>query len=291
MRSSNLNNLLFALVVLMAVLLGGAKEESKEERTFESRTESTSVLASPKAASSIHTIILPPNISAVAALVKNMSLAEPLFSLNENYQWPVASITKLMTAVVATENIPPDVKIKISEKAIAAEGDAGNFLVGGVYELNEVLKALLKESSNDAGVALAEHYDVNRVTNNANGSVFVEAMNQKATGLKMNNARFFDPTGLSPLNQSTLENLEKLVIYIYQNHPEIFAITREKEGNIHPFAGWPNFIGGKTGFIDEANGNLISLFNHEGQPLLIIVLGSEDRFQDTKILYDRFTSR
>jgi D-alanyl-D-alanine endopeptidase (penicillin-binding protein 7) len=294
MRSNNLNNLLFALVVLMAVLFGGIKEESKEERTFESRTEATSVLANPKIASSVHTIVLPTNISAVAALVKKLSLAEPLFSLNENYQWPIASITKLMTAVVASENIPPDAKIKFSAMAIAAEGDAGNFLVDGVYELSEVLGALLKASSNDAGVALAEHYDINHkqrepITNDTNEGWFVEAMNRKAKQLKTKNTRFFDPTGLSPLNQSALEDLEKLVIYIYQNHPEIFSTTREKEGNTHPFAGWPDFIGGKTGFIDEANGNLISLFNHEGQPLLIIVLGSEDRYSDTLQLYNRFT--
>ena len=117
------------------------------------------------------------------------------------------------------------------------------------------------------------------------------AMNLKASELQMRSTRFFDPSGLSPLNQSTLENLEKLISYIYNRHPKIFSITSEKEGNIHPFSNQENFIGGKTGFIDEANGNLISLFNYQGRPLLIIVLGSEDRYLDTLALYNRFTNQ
>ena len=141
----------------------------------------------------------------------------------------------------------------------------------------ELLRALLKVSSNDAGVAFAEHLGREN---------FIRLMNERAISIGMYNTRYFDTTGLSALNQSMASDLEKLVIYIFNNHPDIFSITREPEGNIHPFAKTPDFIGGKTGFIDEASGNLVSLFNYQGRPFLIIVLGSEDRAADTQALYN-----
>lgn len=281
----HLNSLFFTAVVIFSVLLGGIRQESAEEAVLEQKPESTSFAAVVKTVPlSDEPQILPPNLSATAVLVGDWSVVNPIFHKNLDQQWPIASLTKLMTAVVAVENIQEEEKISMSSNAIATEGNAGNFLVGGSYSLNEALKALLKFSSNDAAVAVAEHFGYEN---------FVVAMNGKLKELGMNNTRFFDPTGLSPLNQSTSGDLEKLAMYIFYSHPHIFEITREKEGNIHPFAGQENFLGGKTGFIDEANGNLISLFNPPsgGGPLLIIVLGSEDRFLDTKILYDRFTSR
>lgn len=283
MSRDNLNSLFFAAVVVFAVMAGGTHRGSSDEVTFEQKTETTSFSASIKTASAVNTVILlPPNISATAVLVRDWSVAEPIFSKSPDQQWPIASLTKFMTAVVAREQIPDSAKIKMSETAIATEGSAGNFLIGGIYSPQDLLKALLKFSSNDAAAALAEHYGNEK---------FLEAMNKKAEELGLLHTRFFDPTGLSPLNQSILGDLEKLVVYIFYNHPEILEITREKEGNIHPFVDYPNFVGGKTGFIDEASGNLISLFNYEGRPLLIIVLGSEDRYLDTLVLYNRFTNR
>lgn len=283
---NNLNSLFFVAIVLLSVLFGGVSHESGEEVAIEQKSEITSLLASIKATSPeiefISPVILPSGISATAVLVKDLFAAEPMLAVNAEQQWPMASLTKLMTAVVARENIDKDAMIKMSEGAIAMEGAAGNFVIGKAYSLGEVIRALLKVSSNDAAAAIAEFVGEER---------FFQLMNQKAQALKMHQTRFFDPSGLSSLNQSTLENLEKLVTYIYYYHPEIFRITQEVEGNIHPFAGQPDFIGGKTGFIDEANGNLISLFNNDGRPLLIIVLGSDDRAKDTKILHDRFTSR
>lgn len=283
MNSNHLHSLLFAAAVLFSVLLGGVRQEAAQETVLEQKTETTSLAATPKAATLSNTLaIVSPNVSATAVLVKDLAVAEPLFSLNLQQQWPIASLTKLMTAVIVREKISADAKIKMSEKAIATEGDAGNFMVGQSYTLDVLIHALLKVSSNDAAAALAEFYGEER---------FVEAMNEKAKMLGMRSTRFFDPTGLSPLNQSTLVDLERLIEYIFYNHQEIFEITREKEGNIHPFAGEPDFLGGKTGFIDEASGNLISLFNHEGRQFLIIVLGSEDRAKDTRELYNRFVNQ
>ena len=114
-------------------------------------------------------------------------------------------------------------------------------------------------------------------------------MNQKAFDLGMSNTRFFDPSGLSPLNLTTAEDLASLLTYIFQKHRSLLDLSQEKiEGATHPFVGEPDFIGGKTGFIDEAGGNLVSLFNYQGRAVAIIVLGSKQRAEDTKILKDWF---
>ena len=111
---------------------------------------------------------------------------------------------------------------------------------------------------------------------------------------------FSDPTGLSYLNQGTIEDLSKLVRYIYKNHPEIFQITANAKvsifeetkkiskelTNINNYTARPEFFGGKTGFTDQAKSNLITIFNYQGHKLLLIVLGTRDRFGQTDLLYN-----
>lgn len=297
-----IQSIIFTLIVLAAALWGGAREGSPAPAALSESvptassepigdSETANLMASVDSVDSVavyeFAIPLPP-ISAATASVKYLFEPAPLFTRNIHQQWPIASLTKLMTAVVAEDKIPADAEIIASGEAVATEGAAGNFAVGGRYRPEEVLKALLVYSSNDAAAMLAEHYD--RQTGEA-GS-FVEEMNQKAVSLGMYSTRYFDPHGLSPLNQSTAGDLGKLVHHIFNLRPEIFAVTRERDGNTHPFVNFDNFLGGKTGFIDEANGNLISLFNppagEKSGPLLIIVLGSEDRARDTEELYQRY---
>ncbi len=281
MSQDKINSLIFMLVVLFSVLVGGVRRGGPDEIALESRTEKTALTAAASNAitETVAPPVAPPAISAAAAVVKDLYNLEPIYALNPAQQWPVASITKLMTAAVAMDKMPAEERITVSQAAVATEGGAGNLIVGQSYSRDELLSVLLVVSSNDAAAALAEHHGQEN---------FIEAMNERAVALGMYNTRFFDPTGLSPLNQSMAGDLEKLVKYIFHVRPEIFALTRQKEGNIHPFVGRENFIGGKTGFIDEASGNLISLFNHNGRPLLIIVLGSEDRAKDTELLYNVF---
>ena len=279
---NNQNSIIFAGAVLAAVLLGNITRESPSEITFEPKIENTSLVADVKTVSYSDTIFLPSQLTAHSALVKDMAAQEPVWTLNPDQAWPTASLAKLVTAVVAKEKIDPGQKIKVSAEAVATEGEAGSLKADGVYLLEDLLKTLLILSSNDAATALMEFYGETK---------FIQAMNLKAQAMRMSETRFFDPSGLSAINQSNVKDLEKLIDYIIKYHPDILAITKEKkEGSTHPFVGKANFLGGKTGFIDEANGNLISLFNNGGRTLLIIVLGSEDRAKDTQILYDYFTS-
>jgi D-alanyl-D-alanine carboxypeptidase len=233
-----------------------------------------------------------PVLNVKSALARSLSNNLEMYQLHADVRWPLASLTKLMSAVVASEEVGLEKVALISETAVAAEGIAGNFRAGESYTISDLVKAMLLVSSNDAATAIAEFYGTEN---------FVNRMQMKARELGMHQTTFVDPTGISFLNQGTITDLEKLVRYIDEYHPEIFQITASKDGvlvektkgverillNINAFVGSrPDFIGGKTGFTNEANGNLISLFNYRGYKLLFIVLGTDDRFGQTDLLYN-----
>ncbi|MDP1719267.1 MAG: serine hydrolase [bacterium] len=296
-KEHNFAALLFTALVLVAALVGGAKGHTQREATLltvkptASATADKPVPAGQAAAPAImksaafllNTTQAPtllPSISAAAALVEDIDSGKILYDLHSDKQWSAASLTKLVTAVSAIESFGDDPNIKVSASAIATESAAGYLVAGRSYELAELLRAMLVFSSNDAAAAISEYFGK---------GAFVEMLNKKASEIGMANSRFFDPHGLTPLNLTTARDLKSLVHYIYDAHRDIFDITREKiEGATHPFAGQEDFLGGKTGFIDESAGNLISLFRYQGRPVVIIVLGSKQRAEDTQILKDWF---
>ena len=119
-------------------------------------------------------------------------------------------------------------------------------------------------------------------------------MNQKAKKLEMTNTVFYDVSGLNSANRSTAQDLAKLLLYIYKNHPEILSITRDnnfwlpdstgrllKFQNVNNFYHFSSFVGGKTGYLPEAKQTLASIFNVNEEPVAIIVLYSANRQADT----------
>lgn len=222
---------------------------------------------------------------------------ERLAGLNENKRWPIASLTKLMTAVVARSVIPTSDKIKISEEIFKIEdiGASGGFSAGEIFAPRDLEKALLIVSSNAAAEAIATHYGRQK---------FIDTMNSTAYKLGMFNTYFADPTGLSYKDQSTADDLTKLVTHILTKYPDMLKTTRIKTdriydfksgkrrtiSNINEFAGQPYFIGGKTGTTPEAVGNLISVFSRDNgySGRIVALLGSEDRYNETKGLLENW---
>jgi len=209
------------------------------------------------------------------------------FGLRTDKRWPIASLTKLMTALVALENIPANEAITVTEEAVLTEGVSGNFAAGEKFKLNDLIKAMMLVSSNDAATVIAIHFGE---------ADFINAMNEKAEGLGMTETDFSDPTGLSAKNQSTVIDLLRLTEYIKVAWPEILTMSRKSKdviteiktgkrrtmANINVFAGRSDFFGGKTGSTAEAGGNLISVFKVAGELKTIIVLGAEDKFAETE---------
>ena len=238
-------------------------------------------------------------IGAREGLVRYLHSSVTPFERKTDGRWPIASITKLMTALVATDLGMMDKPITLTDAMIATEGDAGKFTAGEVMSGKDVLKGMLLTSSNDAAEAFAQTYG---------RDAFIRRMNAKAQELRMFDTHYVDPSGLSPMNQSTSEDLYRLADYLYTNHREILDTSRLKTATlvdlhthhkrtiatINAFAGKTLsatsgraiFIGGKTGYITEAegNGNLLSIFTLNNQPFVTIVLGSPDRFGETASL-------
>jgi len=247
-----------------------------------------------------------PDIHVVAAMAKELGGENPFFVYRSNARWPLASVTKLMTAVVALETLGPATILDVPKEAVETDGVSGNLRAGDKYSVIDLVRAMLTVSSNDAAMALAQGYDkkqlgkaeydlaVNQV------AAFTAMMQEKARSLGMSETYYGDPSGLSVINQSVITDLENLVNYIDANHPEIFEITSKKETtilerrsmtrrtllNINEYAGQADFVGGKTGFIDASSGNLLSIFKYEGKKYLIIVLGTVDRFGETTKIYE-----
>ncbi len=178
-------------------------------------------------------------------------------------------------------------KVVLSPSAIETEGISGGFSVGEAYSVEDLVYAMMVVSSNDAAVALSENMPEGR---------FVSLMNQKAAELGMDNTRFHEPTGLSMLNQGTADDLALLIEYAWSAHPDLFSVSSRKTAiirelnsgknvrltNINALASRNDFLGGKTGYTEDANENLVSVFSIEGKPTAIIILGAEDRVVETE---------
>lgn len=236
---------------------------------------------------------LAPEISAAAALVGDLLGGNIFWSVSPEKRWPLASLTKLMTAAVISRNMPLNQSTTIIESDFRIENSEQNLNVGSRFTVGDLLQAMLLASSNESAEAAARVYGRDG---------FLAKMNTNARGWGLQDTFFADPTGLSPSNQSTPTDLLKFAGQIYNRHPEIFKITRKPSGsivdlnsgrkvllkNINNFAGRADFLGGKTGYTDEAGGNLLSVFLFKRRPIVIVVLGTEDRFGDTEKLLNWF---
>lgn len=242
-----------------------------------------------------------PKLTASAAVVRELDASTPILNQSPEARWPLASLTKLMTAAVALEKLGAEATVVITDEAIAIEGVAGDFKRGEEFLVSDVIKTMMTISSNDGAEALKIAYDA-KVASTLDGRInsdgespFIKEMRLKAAELDMKDTTFSDVSGLSVVNQSTLADIEKLTRYILNRYPEIFEYSQSKTvtitdlvsgmrrtmKSINIFAGRNDFLGGKTGYTDDARENLVSLFKDGDRHWLIIVLGSSDRFGET----------
>lgn len=268
--------------------------------------------ADPAVVSSVHVAVRsaedavvqrPPLVDWSAGLVRELQSDTNIYAINDHMRWPLASITKLMTAVVALETLGSNQVVTVSQTAVDVEGVAGGLTVGRRYTTGNLIIAMMTVSSNDAATALAETYDQSVETPEqftsalSKTAYFVDAMNQKAVELGMNETVFGDSTGLSMVSQSSAVDLQKLIRYVVATHPEVLEITRHLQNtvrdaagksydlrNINALAGRPDFLGGKTGHTDQSLDNLVSLFEFERKTYVIVVFGAQDRFKETETL-------
>lgn len=238
-----------------------------------------------------------PQFEYESILVRDITNGVDIADVNENARWPTASLTKLMTATLVLDNMNMNTEITVTPQMMAVDPTEDHLVAGGTYTVYDLLHVMLMPSSNVAAEALADYYGRTQ---------FLALMNQRAQEWGMDDTHFDDPSGLSSANESTAHDLAILATHVYDDYPTILQFTDTPDititnlanntkvnvESINEFAGDPDFIGGKTGYIPEARDNLLSIFRYDGNPVLIIVLGASDtdtRFSDTTKLLDWFT--
>ena len=245
-----------------------------------------------------------PTVNAKAAIVMEIKNKQDgpfeekiLFQENIQKPLPIASLTKLMTALVVADNMDLNKNIKITKEAVAQEGEAGKLVVGEELPVKTLLYAMLMESSNDAAFALASDIGVEN---------FVGLMNAKAKNLQLKNTSFANPIGFDdPKNFSTAFDVTKILEYGLNNKTIAEALktqsmeTTDMLGKF--FHSWkntnkllealPNVVGGKTGLTNAAGGCVALAVNNpkNDSKIVSVLLGAEDenkRFEETKKLID-----
>lgn len=233
-----------------------------------------------------------PEVAGVSALLIELDTGKILFEKNSMEKRKIASLTKIMTAVVALEHKKLDSKILVSGKAANIGENAMGLSEGEVYTLEDLLYGLILNSGNDAAYAIAEGVA-------GDSGRFVEWMNFKAKDLGLKDTYFADPSGLDDTTYSTALDLVKLTRYTLKN-PEFKKIvgTFEYEAidDAHKYiymqnqtnllTTYPGVAGVKTGYTEEAGLTLVTYAENDGHKVVGAVLNSTDRKGDMILMLD-----
>jgi len=237
---------------------------------------------------------------ALSTFVKPDGTMRILYKKDEHEPLLIASLTKLMSALVALKHYAPAQEIVITRDILNEQGEAGYLREGEVFSVKDLLHLALIESSNDAAAALAEPLG---------RTLFIQRMQEQAKQLEMKNSSFTNPTGLDPLfgekgNYSTASDLTKLAMRLMEQHPQVFDILSQekldlyaREGKFHHtmrntntllhYSEWPaKIFGGKTGSTLLAKESLVLLLESPDSKgyIVNVVLGSDDRFFEMQTL-------
>jgi len=287
------------LVVILCLLLGGMYVVG-DKVIHDEAVSSAKVAANP-----FNSVTL----TAKAAYVLDVRTGKVLFQKNGEERLPLASLTKVMTALTATTLAPATQTITITQEAIDTEGDSG-LLVGERWSLKNLIDFSLASSSNDGaraiGFAIGALGDLNATSSESSEANFIKEMNTEAAKIGMTQTLYINDTGLDQSTTQggaygTAKDMATLFDYILKNHPNIMEATRQASFSIASESGImhtaintdtivnniPGLIASKTGDTDLAGGNLVVAFDPElGRPIIISVLGSttDGRFEDVSKL-------
>ena len=270
-------------------LFGGLLSESVARPTRRIRHAIPSVSASrPAPQLSADHPLLPPTQTFEAALLQEAETGQILFAQNSSKQWPAASLTKMMVALLTLEEIDRgrlslQTPVTISQRASQAGGRAINLRPGEVFPLEELLQAMVVTSANDAAVAVAE-----RLKGSVNGCVV--AMNRRAQELGMNQTRYQTVNGL-PLTDGTPPDLSsaadmatlartlvkhKQILQWTSQHSIPFRDGRVMLPNTNHLVGKVAGVDGlKTGFTYKARFNLVTTAQRDQLRLIAVVMGGQ----------------
>jgi D-alanyl-D-alanine carboxypeptidase len=222
-------------------------------------------------------------VTSPAYLVIDLDRDAIILEKNSEKLVPIASITKLVTAVVAKKILNQDNYVTINKEIASTYGNEAKFRIGEKIKTTDLLYPLLMVSSNDAAEALAQSYKGGRKS-------FIVEMNAWVNSIGAYRTYFADPSGLSPANVSTAKDLAIITKWILKNEPELFEISLLKSKTVRThtwinpthFLNLTSYAGGKNGYTPEANRTSVALFKIGKQERLyaIVLLDSSSRDSD-----------
>lgn len=237
--------------------------------------------------------------AVLSVFVDINSKEHKLIEKNQETLLPIASITKLMTALVASDIFEADEKITISKNALLVKGASGIYTVGDTFYFRHAINALLIGSHNEIAMAMAESIGIDE---------FVRRMNEKSKVLGLRNTHFFNVTGVDPdagseeINYSTASDIYKLLRYIFEDRADIFSILQKSEYRLWDANDFSKAIiqntnklltketalrvlGGKTGDTPRAKLNLALVSEAPSRGYIVsVIIGSDDNFRDMEEL-------
>ncbi|MHB0925709.1 MAG: D-alanyl-D-alanine endopeptidase [Gallionellaceae bacterium] len=256
------------------MLMAHAGEYGAKHAAFKPERAQANAISSAGSAPKLHSAI---------ALIYDQQTQRPLYTKNSDAQTPIASITKLMTAMVVLDaQLPLDEEISIDVADIdTLKGTRSRLRIGMTLTRSELLKLALMASENRAAAALARTYP-------GGYNAAIAAMNDKARELGMQNTRFLDPAGLNSNNVSTAHDLVKMVAAA-RDYPLIHQYTTAASHSVDGWRGrelrfvntnplvknasWDIGVS-KTGYISEAGRCLVMEATINQRPVIIVLLDS-----------------
>ena len=234
-------------------------------------------------------------LSASGAVIMDMESGQVVFGKQAETKRPMASITKLMTALIIAEDSDLDEVLVVPKEIDKVVGNKAYLSEGKRFTVADMLSALLISSANDAATVLAIHHS---------GSVpaFVGVMNERARQLGLTSTSYSDPIGLDHAEQySSPKEIASLTKYVMQN-PEIANRMGKRWTRIYSTDGSEEIIlnhthammhdstspvtAGKTGTTEAARQCLVSVFSHEGREYIVVLLYSGERYRDMQTILD-----
>jgi D-alanyl-D-alanine carboxypeptidase len=238
--------------------------------------------------------LTPSDVSAQSAVLMELESGQVLYQKDADRRLPMASTTKIMTALVALERMPLETVIRVSPLAVGVEGSSVYLYEGEVLTLEELLYAMLLESANDAAAAIAIA---------VGGSIegFANLMNQKASDLGLTDTHFTNPHGLDHEDHYTTAKELALIAAEVLRHPELTTITSTRQKNISHggnegirllinhnklLRSCDGCIGMKTGFTKKSGRCLVSAAERDGMTLIAVTLNAPNDWNDHETMLD-----
>ena len=241
-----------------------------------------------------HTSAESPAIKARAAIVVDLNSGQILYQQDAASRYPEASLTKMVTAMVAVDLAPLDTLITVPAAATQVEPNHMGLTAGEQLTLQELLEGMLLDSGNDAAEAIAMGL-VDRTT-------FIGFMNQKAQKLHLRQTRFTNPSGLDDTDHvSSAYDMAVVGATLLTDYPQLRRVVGSKEYTIyatpqHKYFNpisidrllwtYPGAIGIKPGYTAAAGYCLAAAATRNGRTILVVVLGSTQHFTDATTLLD-----